>query len=379
MKLTCNRQLLVKVIKDILPATVSRSTLPILSNVLIENNNDGTITIRGTNLEYSISITLEVEFCDTKNFVVDAKFFHTWLSNQNTESVTITLNDSNVVLQSGKSKTKLNVLSSDEFPVIRDDSESNIVIEDIPDFISALSQVSIATSNSPQEVRQYTRGAYAVISEKRLTLTGTNSIFLISRIVDVKESSDTVIGIIPSRCITPLVKILADCEGLCNLYVETDKHVNFMFSTKQYKSVQFKTQLIVCNYPDYKRIVPKTNDLMAVLSKSELICSVNMAMLFATDDIERVYFEFDEQGLHIKSTSYERGEYEDYITAITIFGAIKNAFILNGNLFLSWLKSQNTDNVQIECRNGEKNHVVLRGAENSDKGFAVLPPMVIRE
>ena len=52
MALICNRQILSTALRDIMPATVTRSTLPILSNILVTNNNDNTISLSATNLEY---------------------------------------------------------------------------------------------------------------------------------------------------------------------------------------------------------------------------------------------------------------------------------------------------------------------------------------
>ena len=200
---------------------------------------------------------------------------------------------------------------------------------------------------------------------------------MINRVVDVPGFTDTEIGIIPNRCTSALTKLLTTGAENAQFIIDPNKTLDIIFNTKVYLSARFRMQLITVNYPDYKRLIPQTYDLLAVFNREELLRTINTGMLFAVDDVDRVYFEFDSFGLNVRARSNTRGEYEDYLTAITTAGALGNTFILNGSLVTGWLRSQNTDNIQFECRNGNRNPIILRGAEHSENGFMLLPPMVM--
>lgn len=375
--LKINRQLLLSVIKDILPATLSRTVTPILSNVLV--SGDGNFaTFTATNLEYRISILVEVEECNVPDFVIDARVMQSWLLNQVEKIVNIDVKDGHIVLQSGKSKTKVNILSADDYPKSMVRPGRTMKVDPFA-FANALSQTVISASMAANEARVYTRGVYFQLQHHKMLFTAMNGFTMAHRVLPTEFDQDCNVGVIPSRCISPFVKLLNESNSDVELVFEPNTFVSAKFDTEKYKDVNFQTQLLnVEVYPNYDKVIPKLYDLCMVLDKNDFIRSINGAMLFANELHNRINFEPDSNGLYIRTDATQTGEHEDYLQGISVIGAISNSFVLNGSYLLGYLRSVNTDKIQIECRNGFKSHVVLRDADIPDAGLIIITPMYLK-
>jgi len=370
MKITLNRSDLLKTLRDVIPVTVTRTSMPILSNVLFEIDS-GILTLHASNLEASISSMMECDVQDKLTFLIEAKFLQTWLSNQNQETISITLNPASVILQAGTSKTKVNTLDPNDFVRIENITDNEFILTD--ELQTALSATVLATVSNPAESRPYLRGVNIAKHDDSLDFAGMNGIYMIAYKIDGSNVPDIDL-MVPNRSISILTKLMAGSENIVVTYIP-EKAIQFSMHGG---NKIFRTQLLVCRYPDYKRLLPTSADMVAVVNRSDLIRSMNTAMLFGSDNNDRVSFEFSQTNLLLSAISSLRGEYEDNLEAVAMFGTPVSKFTLNGTYILSWLRSQSCDNIQIERNESYNALAVFRSADDemTDKSYLLIPPMI---
>lgn len=170
-----DRDTLLKPLQIVTGVVERRHTLPILSNVFIQQN-ENKLSFLATDLEIQIETSKEINKSEEKNYAltISAKKFQDILRTLPADSnVTLSRQDNLLQIKSGKSSFNLQILPPEDFPKISEDSEPESIIT-VPQ--KALKNLlhHVQFSIAQQDIRYYLNGLLLLTEEKSLKAVATD-------------------------------------------------------------------------------------------------------------------------------------------------------------------------------------------------------------
>jgi DNA polymerase-3 subunit beta len=260
-------------------AVSPRSTLPVLSNVLVATD-EGRLRLSATNLEMGITCWIGAKIHEEGSTTVPARTFTELvgtLSNQQVE-MSLSVRTQTLIIQCGSSNTDLKCIDSQEFPPMSSpDSDDGIPIN-IADIKEMIKQVAFAASTD--EARPILTGVLVTVNGERLTLASADGFRLsVSNSTLSSPVSRPVLAVVPARALSELARIITDGEQVISMNLPPDRG-QVIFQTKD---IQLVSQLIEGSFPDYEQIIPRSYETRSVLSTSAFLKACKQAEIFARE------------------------------------------------------------------------------------------------
>lgn len=301
MKAIVKQQLLSHGISVVGRAVSPRSTLPVLSNILVKTE-DGRLRLSATNLEMAITTWVGAKVQIDGAITVPARTFSDLVSNLANEEVTLTLDTSKNLLnvKCGASNTDIKGIDAEEFPPIPEPDMSNGVPLNIENFKEMIQQVAFAASKD--DSRPTLTGVNLTTDGNRLTMAATDGYRISVRTSLLAEALPRRIdAIIPARAMTELSRIASDGDEtlLMSFPAERGQVIFHM------KDVELVSQLVEGNFPDYKAIIPPSFKTQTILSTAGLLAACKQAEIIARDSSYVATLDIQPQGEGGKSSSLE--------------------------------------------------------------------------
>jgi len=309
MKLLCTQENLNFGLSIVSHLSAKNINLPILNNILIETEDDA-IKFSATNLEIGIQCTVRGKVEEEGKFTVDSRLLAEYVSLLPKDNVNVNLAENDFLKVDCKNyHTKMKGIAADEFPIIPEIEKNKLIKVKLSDLRDALAQVSFSVSSS--ETRQELSGVLFKITQKNLTLVGTDSYRLAEKKMNVLENSvaEEKKIIVPLRTLQELARILGQMKDSA----ETDE-VNIYLSDNQilftFDSIELISRLIEAQFPEYEQIIPSNFKTEIKCNKDELVKIIKTNALFSKVGIFDIALEFkkDTNSLVISSTNAQTGE-----------------------------------------------------------------------
>lgn len=293
----------------------SKSSIPILSNVLIEAKG-GNVIISGTNLETYVRVIVGAEIEQPGIVCVPAKTFADFINLLPSGRLELNIEDASLNVVSSTSHAKIQVSMAQDFPQVSLDDSVPLCELKATDLVNGISKVSFSTAKD--NLRPILTGVLLEPGGRNLALVGADGNRLSKNVVtsetDLKMESTYVI---PFASLDEVVKIVSDrgvADGdLIELFaIKNDNQILF-----KYKGVDFITRLIEGQFPDYQAAVPKEFKFRIKALKDEFSNAVKIANVFAQRDgatkiilnidLESKIISFDASAQEIGSNSTSVG------------------------------------------------------------------------
>ncbi len=253
-----------------------KSTMPILSNFLIESK-DGKAKVMSSDLTIEASTHIDAEG-ECSSTIPSDKLIQA-LTRFGDRDVVISNEDDIWMLKSGRANIKVEGMRGVDFPTIAADKSLGQVVLDAEVFASALKQVEKAAS--VQDIRYYLNGINFELKDKTLTMVGTNGHVMAVNKLDIEFDGD-VSFIVPNK----LVKILTTyTKGKITLDFVGKKHVTHL--NVKVGGFEFTGALIDGKYPEWKRIVPD-NDVVVEIESGVLLDALLITKITTNDKLSVV-------------------------------------------------------------------------------------------
>ena len=257
-----------------------RSTLPILSNVLLQANNSN-LKITATDLDLIFVQNLSnIEILEEGQTTTSCSIMYDIVRKFNNEKkINFNLvNESKINLESDKSSFNLNCLKASEFPLTDSDFNENMFVLNSKKLLKLLNKCKSSISND--ETRHYLSGIFFHINEmdnkKFLTAVATDSHRMaISKTLLLDDINFEPI-ILPKKTIHQLSSLLVDYDGDVKISNLKSK-IKFEFN-----NVILMSKLIDGKFPNYFQVIPKDNqkkleiDLKPFLTSVDRVASVSL-------------------------------------------------------------------------------------------------------
>ncbi len=279
MKLTCKQQDLAKGLSVVGHAVSSRTTLPILSHILISAEGD-MIRLSATNLEIGITCRVPAAVSEPGTTTVPAKLFTDLVNSLQPASLDLTMAEGTQSLKVSdkRSQATLRGMDPSEFPSIpAEDGTETPVMLNAAELSEMIAQTTFAAATD--DARPVFTGVLARVADGELTLASADSFRLAVRSAPLPEGGTPGDVLIPARTLSDLARILPD-EGSVRMVVTPNRN-QVLFHAD---GVDLVSNLIAGQFPNFAAILPKGQvATRATLSTADFRQAAKQASLFARD------------------------------------------------------------------------------------------------
>jgi len=366
MKITCSRKDLFEGVQTAARAVSTRSSLPILSNLLVRTQ-DGGVKIAATDLEIGVECPVTAEIEEQGALTVPAKIISEVLSTLPESDVTITVDESNKVsLQCGTSNYQILGLPAEEFPMLPEvkDDESFTVEKSV--LRSAIEKTIFAVSQD--ESRTSLTGILLILEEGELKLVSTDTHRLCMVECPINEAKGQITAIIPGRAMGELHRIVQDEDGVVTVNV-SQSQVLFMVD-----GAVLVSRLIEGQFPNFQRVIPQEFNKRVIVPTEQLLQSVRRAAIVARENANRVVLHTEDSKLIVTAESSSVGTAYEEVDIVIEGEDIEIAF--SAKYLMDFLGVIGTEAIEMQLT-GNLSPALLKPQDDDTYSY-VLMPMQIR-
>jgi len=289
-------------------------SLPILDNVLIDTE-DNFLNLNSTNLETAIKIWFLAKIVKKGKVVVPAKFLSSFVASLPNDKILLEAKNNGLFVQCKNYKNTIQGFNPDDFPIMPEFKDAEILEIDNKKLCQGLSQVAdiACVSQSRPEIS----GIYFCFSKNIMKIVATDSFRLAEKNIVLDEAVKRDISfIIPQRPAKEIINILSEKEGKTRIYVLPNQ-VMFEFLMKEFShpEVQVISRLIEGEYPNYQEIIPNKFKTEITIKRDEFLEQLKTASLFAGKLNEVKIKIEDKKELKISAQDPEIGESQSEVAA----------------------------------------------------------------
>jgi DNA polymerase-3 subunit beta len=305
MNLSIAKDQLIHGLQSVQNIVSSRTTLPILSNVLLRAEGNR-LHFTATDLDVTISCSVEASVKKPGSATVPVKRFFGIVRELTSPEIELEVDEKNACsIRAGASFYKIHGLSADEFPPlhpIKDDKKVTLPQEKLK---SMLRKTSFAISTD--ESRYVLNGIFISLKEHKITMVATDGrrLALVDEDLDIPENSQGEF-IIPTKAVNELNRLLGD-KGDVEMKVSENQLALTLGDDKGF-SVLLISKLVEGNYPNYRQVIPSETKERIALPREELLAAVRRAQIMTSDKANSVKLAVNRNNLAITANSPEVGE-----------------------------------------------------------------------
>ncbi len=290
MKVSCLQENLAKGLSIVGRAVASRSTLPVLSNVLLATDN-GQLKLAATNLEIGINCWVGAKIEQEGAITVPARLLAEFVNSLPPERIDMDLDEATQTLNLKCARFESNIkgIDAQEFPLVPTATDSETPIRLNPESLrKMIDQVVFAAATD--ESRPILTGVLVQFNEDKLTMAAADGFRL--SVKNASLAANQYVGepaevIIPARALMELARISADqAEPVEVIITQARKQVLFHL-----QNIDLVSQLIEGKFPDYNQIIPKGYATRSVLETSSFLKATRVSHLFARDSSNIIKLE----------------------------------------------------------------------------------------
>src|ERR1700720_4439414 len=303
MKVTITAGTLGQGLQVVSRAVSSRTTLPILNNVLLQTTDSG-LQLTATNLEIGIRQVIPAEVAEEGGITVPARLLTDFVTSHPDEPLSMTLDKKtqSLALKSNRFDASIRGIDPADFPPVPSGLEGRKVKVDPAELKDAIEQTVIAASSD--EGRPVLTGVYVHLNGGKAPFAATDGHRLAVKTLAVQADpgeGDTIV--IPARALSELSRILKGDDGL-DVTVGAQKNQVF-FKTRD---VELMSRLIEGTYPNYQQVIPAQSTTTITAKTADLLFTTKMGSLFSKDAANVVKFKAEGGKLTLTANTSEVGQ-----------------------------------------------------------------------
>ena len=293
-------------------AVSSRSTLPVLANVLLKTEDAG-LKLTATNLEIGITYWVPGKIDVDGAITVPAKLLTDLVNSLPAgDKVELELTAGDTLhVKAGRFQTHIKGIDADEFPAIQTAGErpTTRIAQNV--LRRALAEVAFAAASD--EARPILTGVLARFEGDQLTLAAADNYRIAVKTVTILDPVPETSVVIPARALNELARVLADIDDPVEVVLAGGRN-QVLFHLE---GVDLVSRLIDGQFPNYQQVMPQSHATRAVLDRDELLRAVRPAALIAHESANIVKLQIggdDEPGITV-SANAEVGDHVGQVEA----------------------------------------------------------------
>jgi DNA polymerase-3 subunit beta len=363
MKFNIERNVFFKILQRVQGIIEKRSTMPILSNILIEADS-GTVEISATDLEIFIKDSCNASVEKKGLATINARKIFEIVKELTCKDISVSTSKSGgISIKGGKAVFNILGLPVEEFPSFPD-IEEGIITRISPDILKEMVDKTYFAA-STDETRYNINGVFLEREDGKIRMVATDGHRLSVIEKNTEEIPSLTEGVIlPRKGVTEFRRLLEEREG------------NFQLGfTKTYCIVKRDNTFIVIRlidgeFPDYKQVVPTDNDKTIIVNRINLLSSLKRVSILSTERVKGVKFSFSKGKLELSSSSPDLGEAKeemdiDYKGDELVIG-------FNARYIIDVLEAMDTEEVKLGLK-GQLDPGLLQPVDIDGYTYVAMP------
>ena len=300
MKFSVTKEKLLECLQQVQNVVSTRTTLPILSNVLLQTNGSE-VRLTTTDLDVGVRGSFEAKIEKEGATTLPARRLFTIIRELPSSEIQFDVDGKNAAsIRSGQSFFKILGLPEEEFPPLPKFDDSKIVTIRQKDLRDGLRKTSYAISTD--ETRYVLNGVLFSFKDNKLTLVATDGRRLAMLDIDLEfPRSHEADIIVPTKAVTELQRLLTD-DGEVRVSVGGSQ-IAFDLNNSLLVS-----KLIEGNYPNYRQVIPGEMKERVTLERETFLNSLRRVSLLASDKSNSIKLNFSKNNIDITANTPEVGE-----------------------------------------------------------------------
>jgi len=367
MKATIERATLLKSLGHVQSVVERRNTIPILSNVLMEAREDGSLRLMATDLDLQVDESVPANVSQPGATTLSAHtLFDIVRKLPEGSQVELSAAEGKMQVNAGRARFSLSTLPRDDFPVI---AEGDLPTRfELP--AATLRQIIEKTrfAISSEETRYYLMGIFLHVIDDQLRAAATDGHRLARVTVGKPDGADGMPDVIvPRKAVAELYRLLEEVEGSVEISLSPTK-VRFGLG-----SAVLTSKLIDGTFPDYNRVIPTGNDKLLKLDPKSFSAGVDRVSTIASEKTRAVKMAVDRDKITLSVTSPENGVATEEIPADYGNDGLEIGF--NARYLLDILGEIDGDTVEVHLADAAA-PTLLRENDKSNALYVLMPMRV---
>lgn len=365
--LNCPKENLLKPLQSVVGVVERKHTLPILSNILVENSNGKTALI-ATDLELQITTWMDGQAEQDSSFTVSArKLLDITRSLPDSTTMALDMNNDQVRIQAGKSRFNLQTLPAKDFPKLQIGEGEGISFKvEAGKLRNLLARAQYAMA--VQDIRYYLNGMLFQLQEGKLVVAATDGHRLAVDAITLEgETGKSMEMILPRKTVVELIKLLSEGEEEVTIQIGGNqvvfKHTDF----------ELRSKVVDGKFPDYQRVVPAGYERKFEISRLRLHQALTRAAILTNDKYRGVRFAITSGSLRIACSNNEQEEAQEELEIEYKNDPLDIGF----NVQYVQDVLNNLDCESVECSFGDANSSMLINIPGDANFNYVVMPMRI--
>ena len=348
MEISVSRQDLVRELTATQNVVERKTTIPILSNFLIEAEGDR-LTITATDLDQAIRTSAAAKIKQPGACTIPARKLYDYIKLLAGGDISIKLLENHwVQIRSGRSNTKMVGMARANYPQVPEFPSMAVTSISVPALKTLIARTVFAISN--EESRYTLNGALLILKAESLAMVATDG----HRLAYVEKPNENLEGIsgekrvlIPRKALQELQQLLAATEAEKVEFAD-DEHT--LFFRVGHRTLS--TRKLSGQFPNFEAVMPNDNTKFAVVRCSELSAAIERVAQFADERSGAIRLRLESNELKISASSTDSGESEDTID--TPYSSEPIAVGFNSAYILDFLKAMgNEGEVRLEFKDSQ--------------------------
>ena len=368
MQFVVKRDILLKSLNFVQGVVEKKNTLPILSNVLLQLK-DNKLSIVATDLD----IVFYNEISDVKiikegSTTTSAAILYDILRkiSSNSELNFNLKSENKLSLKTDSADFNLLCLPTDNFPSFADEFEGQEIALDKNRFLKLLNKTRISISND--DTRHYLNGVFLHLTEAHgrnfLTGVATDSHRLSSSSLEIENTNDFSSLILPRKTVFQLCSLLSETSDSLTMQSSENK-IKFTLG-----KIRLISKVIDGKFPDYKQVVPATNDKILNVPSKEFINSIERVASVSLDRKEGVKLKIDKDNIQLSVNSANSGEGNETIKADYNSESLNISF--NSKYLIDIASEIENKNLKMNLKDSTS-PVLIEDASDKNSYYVIMP------
>jgi DNA polymerase-3 subunit beta len=324
-----------------------RSTIPILSNVLLKAA-DGNLQIAATDLDVTILTACAAKVTTPGGVTIEAKRLFDVIRSLPDEDVHVTMQENNqMLIESGTAKFRLLGLPAEDYPTLPTVTATESFTIPLDELKTMVAKVKFAITH--EETRFQLNGALLKVQPTKMEMVATDGhrMALInfpqgngSGTSKKKETDLTIL--VPRKALEEILRLEAGEEGTVRFGV-SENHLFFEAGERR-----LLARMIDVNFPNYLEVISRDNDRHVMVDRERLLSTIRRISLVANERTRAVRFDFAPGKLTVSSTNPELGDARE---TVPIDYAGNPFFVgLNAAYVTDFLSAIDTPSVSLDLK-----------------------------
>ena len=345
MKFTIAREHLQEGLVDVAASVPAKTTLPVLSNILVEATKDG-LRLSGTDLDIGVSTIVAAQVDQEGAITLPARKLVEIVRELPNAAIRVTASgEQRATIECGRTKFKLLGLPREEFPAfptVKFDEAWKISAGDVQKLIG-----HVAFAASTEESRPILNGVLWELRPDRMRMVATNGHRLSRMEIPVRTGGGKTEAdlIIPPKALEQIRRLFNSDEEI--EIAKSENHLGFRSA-----GTQVYTRLIEGPYPNYEQVIPRENDKIATVDKAALSSALRRMSIVASDQTHRIRLQFGNGSCKLSVQTPDLGEAQEEVTVSYEGDPLEIGF--NAAYVLEIMKYIPTDEVRMTFKGPER-------------------------